>query len=619
MDLRVYILPIGEIFEVLGQIDGRDDPPAALRQAPVGVQKHRLVGTYDTRQSPGRRGRVETQNLAGVCFTKCGEYGERVRGECPANRLLIHRDRATRQSRLVVVRLRSKDTYGERSGPNSEGLQSLQKRVVGAQGRSASHVQGLRGRSVHTLRLVRMNAPGPQSGTDLGSSSVHHDGLEPDLAEKRERRRDVVEGADEDLSFNVDDGRLADLATIVLEVLFDLRPAPEIAEEPGNDGSGLEIHGGEDTRCTSVDKRPRRPIASFCRNLTFVDAKDSQTRAARANVVAMTVGRALSVPSLIGALLVVSLASLLIGPSKVGPTELWGLLMGTETDPSVRAIFVDLRLPRLVLGLGVGSALAVSGALMQAVFRNPLAEPGLVGVSSGAALGAATAIVLGGNRIFGALTIPAAASAGALLATVVIQRAARRDGLTSTSTLLLAGLALTSFVNALLGLLLQIANDAELRNLTFWLLGSLGGQSLVPALLGSALMLAAVVWGAQRARALDALLLGEAEAQHLGVNVERLKRNSVAAAAVATGTAVALSGVIGFVGLLVPHLIRLGLGPAHAPLLPRSALLGALLLVGADVVARNAVSPTELPIGVLTALLGAPFFLWLLTTRASES
>lgn len=329
--------------------------------------------------------------------------------------------------------------------------------------------------------------------------------------------------------------------------------------------------------------------------------------------------RALSLPALGSGLLLVSILALTLGPSSIGLAEVTLLLTGSEVDATASAIVFELRLPRLLLGLGVGAALAVSGALMQAVFRNPLAEPGLVGVSSGAALGAALAIVVGGGAWFGALSIPAAAAAGAAVATLLVQYVARRGGLTTTATLLLAGLALTSFVNALLGLLLHVANDAELRNLTFWMLGSLGGQSLGEVAFAVVLMFVAVIWGARQARALDALLLGEAEAGHLGVNVEQLKRRSIGAAALATGTAVALAGVIGFIGLLVPHLVRLALGPGHRRLLPRSALLGALLLVGADVVARTVLAPVELPIGVLTALLGAPFFLWLLVTAPGET
>jgi iron complex transport system permease protein len=196
--------------------------------------------------------------------------------------------------------------------------------------------------------------------------------------------------------------------------------------------------------------------------------------------------------------------------------------------------------------------------------------------------------------------------------TLIVQRLARSGGRTATATLLLAGLAITSLVNALLGLALHTADDAELRNLTFWLLGSLGGAHPTHVAVAVPIILVPLGLALRLAAPLDALLLGEAEAAHLGVDVERLKRGAIALAAVMVGAAVAMSGMIGFVGLLVPHLVRLALGPGHRALLPRAALGGAALLVLADLVARTIVAPQELPIGVLTALVGAPFFLWLL-------
>ena len=277
----------------------------------------------------------------------------------------------------------------------------------------------------------------------------------------------------------------------------------------------------------------------------------------------------------------------------------------------------QIRLPRALLGLCVGAVLALSGVAMQGLFRNPLADPGLIGVSSGAALGAAMAIV--GGAVFGGLPsalapylLSVCAFAGGLGVTALVYRLGRRDGQTSVATMLLAGIALTALAGAAIGLFTYLADDATLRTLTFWNLGSLNGASyarLWPLLLVTA---AVALWLPRRARALNALLLGESEARHLGFAVERLKRELVFCTALGVGAAVAAAGMIGFIGLVVPHLMRLLVGPDHRLLLPASALAGASLLLLADLLARLLLAPAELPIGIVTALLGAPFFIYLL-------
>jgi iron complex transport system permease protein len=279
-------------------------------------------------------------------------------------------------------------------------------------------------------------------------------------------------------------------------------------------------------------------------------------------------------------------------------------------------------MPRTLLGLMVGTVLALCGVAMQGLFRNPLADPGLVGVSSGAALGAAVAIV--GGAAFGGLPeafapylLSACAFVGGLLVTALVYRLGRRDGQTHVATMLLAGIALTALAGAAIGLFTYLADDATLRTLTFWNLGSLNGASyarLWPLLLAT---LAVALWLPRRARALNALLLGESEARHLGFDVERLKRELVLCTALGVGAAVAAAGLIGFIGLVVPHLMRLLVGPDHRLLLPASALAGASLLLLADLAARLALAPAELPIGIVTALIGAPFFLYLLVRGRS--
>lgn len=286
-----------------------------------------------------------------------------------------------------------------------------------------------------------------------------------------------------------------------------------------------------------------------------------------------------------------------------------------------RLILGSIRLPRIALAAMVGGMLAVAGAMMQGLFRNPLADPGLVGVSAGGALAVAAVIVIGDRLAvvaaprlpFGVL--PLAAFAGALATTTVLYRIATRAGRTSIATFLLAGLAIGALAMAGVGLAVFLADDRALRDIQFWLLGSLGGATwdkvlVLAPVLGT--MIAALPF---IARGLDLLVLGEAEAFHMGIEVQRLKRMTVVLVAAASGSAVAFTGVIGFVGIVVPHLLRLAVGPGHRLLLPAALLLGAALLVVADTVARVIAAPAELPIGILTALFGAPFFLALLLRR----
>ena len=329
-------------------------------------------------------------------------------------------------------------------------------------------------------------------------------------------------------------------------------------------------------------------------------------------------------------LMLVLWLSLALGPVNLplGDTlraalRLLGLPLATDAAvQQAELILAQIRMPRTLLGLAVGTVLALCGVAMQGLFRNPLADPGLVGVSSGAALGAAVAIV--GGAAFGGLPeafapylLSACAFVGGLLVTALVYRLGRRDGQTHVATMLLAGIALTALAGAAIGLFTYLADDATLRTLTFWNLGSLNGASyarLWPLLLAT---LAVALWLPRRARALNALLLGESEARHLGFDVERLKRELVFCTALGVGAAVAAAGLIGFIGLVVPHLMRLLVGPDHRLLLPASALAGASLLLLADLVARLALAPAELPIGIVTALIGAPFFLYLLVRGRS--
>ena len=322
---------------------------------------------------------------------------------------------------------------------------------------------------------------------------------------------------------------------------------------------------------------------------------------------------------------VCAILSIGIGPVSLSPGQVLTILfqpLGIDLPWQVtegeKAVVLAIRLPRTIGGLAVGAALAASGATLQGLFRNPLADPGLIGVSGGAALAAVAMIVLG-TSILGAWSaglsgylLPIAAFFGGLVATVVAFRIASSGGRVIVATMLLAGVAIGAITGAGIGAFVFIADDDQLRTLNFWLLGSLAGTTwdiLLPAL---PLLVLPVLALPVLSRGLNLLALGEQEAGHLGLDVETFKRILVVLVTVATGAAVAISGVIAFVGLVVPHMLRLSIGPDHRILLPGAALLGAALLIGADIVARTVVSPAELPIGIITSLIGGPFFLWLL-------
>ncbi|MGE8318888.1 MAG: FecCD family ABC transporter permease [Comamonas sp.] len=291
---------------------------------------------------------------------------------------------------------------------------------------------------------------------------------------------------------------------------------------------------------------------------------------------------------------------------------------GTGEASTEQLVFATIRLPRLVMGLAAGAGLGLAGALMQGLFRNPLADPGLIGVSSGAALAAAALIVLGAlwfpqlPRTLGSWPLMLTAFAGGLAVVALIYGLAQAGGGTRIGVMLLAGVAINALAMAGLGLLSFLSTDEQLRNLQLWLLGSLGGTRW-PVALGAAALVATAVLLAQRlAQPLNAIALGEAQASLLGVAVEPTKRCAVVLAALVVGAITAACGMIGFIGLVAPHWVRLMAGPDHRVVLPASALLGAAMVVFADAFARTIVQPAELPLGVLTALVGVPLFLAML-------
>lgn len=298
-----------------------------------------------------------------------------------------------------------------------------------------------------------------------------------------------------------------------------------------------------------------------------------------------------------------------------------GLDDGQGLQPVDQIVITNIRLPRVIMGAMVGAALAVSGAVMQGLFRNPLADPGIVGVSAGASLGAVAIIVLGGTvlapyaQMTGPNALPFAAFLGGLASTYILYSIATRERRTSVATMLLAGIALGAFALAMTGLLIFVADDLQLRQISFWSLGSLAGATWEK--LGSVIpiILPALLVSGYLARGLNALAFGEAAATHMGVSIQRVKNVAIFAIAAATGASVAVSGGIGFVGIIVPHALRLLIGPDHRYLIPASGLLGAVFLILADCISRTVVLPAELPIGIVTAAIGAPFFLWILLRR----
>lgn len=298
--------------------------------------------------------------------------------------------------------------------------------------------------------------------------------------------------------------------------------------------------------------------------------------------------------------------------------ELFPQAETTHADSGAAAVLAFVRVPRVLLAGAVGATLGVCGAALQGLFRNPLADPSLLGMSAGAAMAVVIVTVATGTvadlaaTALGRWLVPSAAFAGALGSVVVVHRFSLASGRTVAATMLLAGVGVNALAGAITGFLLSVANDAQLRSFTFWSLGSMAGASWRMLAVAAPFLLLACASLPRLALSLDAMNLGHAEAAHLGVDVERTTRILLVASSLGVAASVAAAGAIGFVGLVVPHLVRLAFGSDHRTLLASSALVGATLLVAADLGARTLAAPAEIPIGVLTALVGAPLLLWLL-------
>ncbi len=330
---------------------------------------------------------------------------------------------------------------------------------------------------------------------------------------------------------------------------------------------------------------------------------------------------------LIGILLillpVVALFSLTVGTVSISWLEALGAIFGNASSAQIDTILFDIRLPRILLAIFVGAVLASTGAVMQGLFRNPLADPSLIGVSSGASVGASIMIVTAGGAIQGGALVGLSlvsigAFVGGFLATLLVYRLASSGMGTSVTTMLLAGIAIGALAGALNSLLSYFSDNDMLRQISLWQMGNLSGASWLKVSIMGVVAVLLMSLFPRDSKALNALLLGESEARHLGINVQWVKRRLIALTALGVGVSLAVAGLVGFVGLIMPHIIRLMIGPDHRWLIPASGLAGAVLLVIADSLARVVVIPAELPTGILTAILGAPFFVILLMQQRKD-
>lgn len=322
-------------------------------------------------------------------------------------------------------------------------------------------------------------------------------------------------------------------------------------------------------------------------------------------------------------LVILFLLSLSIGQVVIPVADILKILLNKtglfvfKIDEVFEAVLWSIRLPRLVITILIGSALAVSGAALQGLFRNPLVEPGLIGVSSGSALGMVVLIVFGSsfidpNSLVGHFVVPVIAFGGGLLATFLVMKISEQVGKTNIAVLVLGGVAINALAAALIGYVIFHADENQLRTFTFWTLGELGGATWEKLGVAAPILIFSTVWLLRFPNELNAIAVGEAEAFHMGVDVEKVKKLIIVFCALAVGVSVSLSGVIGFIGLVVPHLIRITFQADNRLILPASLLGGPILLIVADLIARTVVAPSELPIGVVTGLIGAPVFIILL-------
>lgn len=334
--------------------------------------------------------------------------------------------------------------------------------------------------------------------------------------------------------------------------------------------------------------------------------------------------RAFSVPILIGILVFTLVSTLFFGAYAMSIEEVFRAIFQSNTESSAQFLILNIRLPRILLAAVSGAGLAIAGAAIQGLFRNPLADPSLIGVTSGAMLFAVLSIVFFGSflasiaAIFQQLSVALFAFLGGFLTTYLVYFLSKREGKTYVMTMLLAGIAISAFAAAITGIFIYLSDEQQLRDITFWSLGSFSGASWLQFGIAAPIIGTSIGLLSQYSKSLNTILLGEKEAMYMGIEVEKVKSRIIFLTALIVGVCIAMSGIIGFVGLVIPHFLRLLKGSDYRYLLKASALLGAIFLVMADTLARTVIAPAELPIGILTAMVGAPFFLWLLVRNQKE-
>ena len=332
-------------------------------------------------------------------------------------------------------------------------------------------------------------------------------------------------------------------------------------------------------------------------------------------------------------LIIVSITSLIYGPVDLSIKNIFDIIISklniTSSNDDLpfnniqETVVWNIRLPRLLLGIIVGLALGSSGAVLQGLFRNPLVDPGFIGVSSGAAVGAMLAIMFSSFffnlfKISSFLLLPVLSMLGAFIVTIIIYKLSKVESKTNIMAMLLSGIAINAFAGAIIGILVSISSDAQLRSFTFWTLGGLDRGNWDIIGLSYALILGCFVIVFLIRDKLDIFMLGDAEAYHLGIDVERLKKLIILISSLMVGITVSFCGMIGFIGLVTPHLVRLTIGPIHKYLIPCSAILGSIILVLADLISKTIIAPAQLPVGVITSSIGAPIFIWLIYNQRQK-
>ena len=329
--------------------------------------------------------------------------------------------------------------------------------------------------------------------------------------------------------------------------------------------------------------------------------------------------------------IIFSIISLTSGPIKISIKEIFyilfnqfGFLGNTENDffsNIQESVLINIRFPRVILAILVGAGLGTSGAILQGLFRNPLVDPGFIGVSSGAAVGAIISIMFGKlisnflPHILQAFLLPILAIVGSFLTIMIVYSLSKVNGKTNVMAMLLSGVAINAIAGSIIGFFVSISSDLELRSFTFWTMGGLDNSDWFIVILVSFFTIVPFLFIYKFKTEIDIFMLGDSEAANLGVNVEYLKRKIILISSIMVGISVAFCGMIGFVGLVTPHLIRLFISPNHKYLIPGSALLGSLILVLSDFISKTIISPAQLPIGIVTSAIGAPFFVWLILSQ----